>query len=120
MFYTQDFDKTIGSIFGGFQDPIWKTVKTVNNHSIDYHVKDGKLELALPGFSKKDLDINVEGSILTISAEVETETAFKKSFTREFRLSNNVDIDAISANMENGILTIELGKKVKPKKIKVL
>ena len=46
----------------------------------DYKVGEDSLMVSLPGFSKKDINIEVEGQILTISAE-EKEDSFAKSFT---------------------------------------
>ena len=121
MFYATNFDKHMDTIFGGLHEPLWKTVKTVSDQITEYHYSNGVLEMALPGFSKKDLEIEVEGNMLRISAEVaeENETLFKKSFKRSFKIPSDVDGESASASMSEGILKIEFGKKVEPKKIKV-
>jgi len=122
MFYTTDFDKHMDTIFGGLHQPLWKTVKTVSNHITEYYLEDGELTMALPGFSKKDLEIEVEGNVLRISAEVseENETHFKKSFKKSFKIPNEFDSEGVSASMQDGILKVAFGKKVEPKKIKVV
>ena len=121
MFYTTDFDRHMDTIFGGLHQPLWKTVKTVSDQITEYHYEDGVLEMALPGFSKKDLQIEVEGNMLRISAEVkeENETLFKKSFKRSFKIPGDFDGESATATMSEGVLRVELGKKVEPKKIKV-
>lgn len=86
-----------------------------------------QLELLAPGFRKEDLKLNMEKDMLTISAEQEqqedaedehyTRREFsKRSFSRSFRLPEQVDADGIKAEHINGVLTVSLPKKrdVKP------
>jgi len=81
------------------------------------------LEADLPGFEKKDINIEMNGDVLTISAErhSEHEEEDKKknyircersygSYSREFDISG-VEADGISAKYENGVLTLTMPKK---------
>ena len=84
-----------------------------------------QLEIAVPGFSKEDFRINLEKDVLTISSEKEKdenidekkEQSFRirefghRNFSRSFSLPEAVDIDAIKAEYQNGILMITLPKK---------
>lgn len=92
-------------------------------------------EIAVPGFTKKDFNITVEGSYLTISADKETdknesdEHYFRrefqrKSFSRSFNLPPNADEDHMEAVYQGGMLQLTIPKKEKSqptlrKKIKV-
>ncbi len=86
-----------------------------------------KLELAVPGMSKKDIQINVEKDVLTISAEKtdeinEGETYKRRGFnynkfSRSFTLSDKIDVQNIKASFKNGVLTITLAKKDEAKEI---
>src|SRR5215469_7431604 len=91
-----------------------------------------QLKLEVPGIDQKDLDVKVENNVLTVSGErkfekEEKEENFRRverrygSFTRSFTLPNKVNAEDVSANYENGILKIKLGKRAeaKPKQIKV-
>lgn len=80
------------------------------------------IELASPGLTKEDFKINLDGEILTISAEKKsvTEEESKKyskreysytSFTRSFTLPEGVDHSNVSASYIDGILKVEIGKK---------
>jgi len=93
------------------------------------NIKEGEnsiiIELAIPGFSKGDLNIAVDKDLLTISADKEenAEVKFKlrefnySKFKRSFRLSEKIDLEAITAEFKNGILIITLSKKaVEPAK----
>ena len=91
-----------------------------------------QLKLEVPGIEEKDLDVRVENNVLTVSGErkfekEEKEENFRRverrygSFTRSFTLPNTVNAEDVSANYENGVLKIKLGKRAeaKPKQIKV-
>lgn len=93
--------------------------------------EDFRIELIVPGFSKNEFAIKLEGQILNISGNhVESnENAdenyirrefSKKGFTRSFRLSSWVDSGSIAAKFENGILLVTIPKveeaKSKPAK----
>jgi HSP20 family protein len=84
------------------------------------------LELVAPGLEKEDFKINLENNMLTISAEKKEETEkpnekqirkeFKiQSFKRSFTVDENIDAENISAKYVNGVLTLNLPKKVEVK-----
>ena len=88
-----------------------------------------KLELAAPGFDKKDFALHVEDGLLTIQAKHEEKTEEKaengdrflrrefryEAFTRSFKLPKAVNIEAIAAVYENGILNVVLPKREEAK-----
>lgn len=87
------------------------------------------IELAAPGMSKNDFNVNFQNNVLTISSEKKDKREDKEdnytrrefsyqSFQRSFTVpGNDVDSDKISANYADGILSIKLPKReeVKPK-----
>ena len=90
------------------------------------------LKLEVPGIATKDLDIRVEGRVLTIKGErnfssEEKEENFQRierrygSFVRSFTLPSSVDTDSIEATSADGVLNITLAKRAeaKPKQIQV-
>jgi HSP20 family protein len=73
------------------------------------------LEFAVPGLTRDDLFVEVDNRVLTIkTVEVEDSEPRKgfaaQNFNKQFKLSNKVNVDAISATTTNGILHIELPK----------
>lgn len=86
-----------------------------------------RLEIAAPGLSKSDFEINVEKDVLTISAkvEIEKEDGVKYSrkefnyneFKRTFSLPETIDKTKIDAKFKNGILTLSLAKKEEAKEL---
>lgn len=90
---------------------------------------DFTIELAAPGLEKSDFDLNIEEGRLKIvvnkeeekkedgEAELKSDRKVLRrefnfnSFTRSFSLPESVNVNAISAKYESGILTITLEKK---------
>ena len=77
------------------------------------------VKASLPGVNPADIDVTIEGGVLTIKAttEVEEESEDKGyvirerrtgSFHRSLRLSEHVDTDNVEPRYENGVLTITL------------
>ena len=88
--------------------------------------KNYNLELAVPGIDKKDLKIDINEDVLTISSETKNETeenrdGYKRkefsysSFCRSFYIPENVNRDKIEANYKDGILSVELPKQEEEK-----
>jgi HSP20 family protein len=91
------------------------------------------VEADLPGFKKDEVDITLENSTLTISAERRTEVKDEKQgdwllnerryarFLRSFTLPPTVDESSVNAKLNDGILTITINKReeTKPRKVKV-
>ena len=91
--------------------------------------KNYVLDLAIPGMDKKDLKIDINEDVLTISSESKNEKSeeregYKKkefsysSFCRSFYIPENVDRDKIEANYKDGILNVSL-PKMKEEKNKI-
>lgn len=90
------------------------------------------IELAIPGMSKEDIKINLDKKVLSVSADKETKDEGKfrmkefkfGKFSRQFKIPNAADLETISAEMTNGILSISINKRKEeidngPKEIKV-
>jgi len=93
------------------------------NHSIshlDYNYSSDEnnyyLDLALPGLEKKDINLNISDNYLFLnyeSADKENSSFWNQSFNRRIKLPANIDMDSITAQLKNGILSITI-KRVKP------
>lgn len=89
--------------------------------------KNFELSVSLPGVDKKDISVEVDEKVLSISGSrnfnKEDKTKTYKSiethygtFKRTFKLPENVDAENIKAEYLNGILTLEIAKVEKAKK----
>lgn len=96
-----------------------------------FETQDGYvLEAEVPGVNRTGLDINVEGSVLTIigrrnASAVPGELLHRESagadYRRVFELDPAIDTARIEAKVDQGVLTIQLPKseRVKPRKVTV-
>lgn len=92
--------------------------------AVDIYETDQQLTLQaeLPGVNEQDLRIEVERGVLTLEAEqAVNEEEVHKLWYRQFKLSDRIDADAGEAALKDGILTLNLPKRVEaqPKKIAV-
>jgi HSP20 family protein len=94
--------------------------------NIKENEKNYTLELAVPGIDKKNLKIDINEDVLTISSETKNETEEDKdgykrkefsysSFCRSFYIPENVNRDKIVASYKDGILNVELPKQEEEK-----
>jgi HSP20 family protein len=88
--------------------------------------KHYNLELAVPGIDKKDLKIDINEDVLTVSSETKSENEEKSegykrkefsysSFCRSFYIPENVNRDKIEATYKDGILLVDLPKQEEDK-----
>jgi HSP20 family protein len=105
------------------------TSTLVSNARIEVSEKDGSYEVRaeLPGATKDDISVEVEGVRVSISAKTNSQSEKKEgekvlysertheSYARSFELPQAVDSDAAVAKFENGVLTLTLPKKDVPK-----
>lgn len=114
------------SIFNDFFDNDWmeRTNATAPAINVVEHEHDYSVELAAPGMTKDDFQVNLdENNNLTITMEKKAENKEDKEngryLRREFSYSkfqqtmvlpDNVDREHISAHVEHGVLTVSLPK----------
>jgi HSP20 family protein len=87
------------------------------------------LSFELPGFSKEDIDISLEDNELVVSAEHKEEREENGSkwlrkeistgiYVRRLSLPDNINANKISAESNNGILTVSIPKVPKEETVK--
>ncbi|MGV8804936.1 MAG: Hsp20/alpha crystallin family protein [Polaromonas sp.] len=81
------------------------------------------VQAEVPGVAKDDIHVSVDGSVVTLSAEIkqsDTQTRDEKvlrseryygAVSRSFQLSADIDQDGAKAKYDNGVLTLTLPKK---------
>ncbi len=116
-----------------FDDDFYSSAPTsrMNTHMPAVNIREDDknyfLELAVPGMDKKDLKIDIDEDVLTISSERKNEHEEKQdgytrkefsysSFARSFYIPENVNKDQINANYRDGILTVSFPKQEEDRK----
>ena len=87
------------------------------------------LKADMPGIAKEALEITLDNKELTIVGKVNRDSAENPAYAeyavndykRSFIVSENIDAAAITAALENGVLTLTLPKseKAKPRQIAI-
>ena len=101
----------------GFEKTLSVPAVNIEETATQYNIS-----MAVPGMKKDDFKVDVDGDILTISAEKEEtkEESDKKfnrreynysSFARSFTLPEDVKNDTIEASYSDGVLKLVLPKK---------
>ena len=116
-----EFDNIFNSLF---HSDFRNSINMINDWEPSMDIKESDknflIEADIAGLEKKDISINLNGDQLTISGKREEKVGkndyyhFRErsvgAFSRTFNLPKSINRDKISANFENGILSIVLEK----------
>jgi HSP20 family protein len=87
--------------------------------------------MEIPGVEKKDVDVNIENDVLRVEGRIDftkyegLEPLYTEynvgHFARAFTLSNKIDQQQITAQLDDGVLTLTLkkAKEAMPRKIAI-
>ena len=128
LFPTQMLDKFFDEVFDNedFKPTRWAKETSAYPMNVVSIKKDGKtvakrLEYALAGFAKNEINVSLKNGVLTIEAkhnqsDSENETSeyngiSYKKMTVSYSLMDNADEDGITSKFENGLLSITIPLK---------
>ena len=126
------FDELMSKSFPTFQDEVGVSFNQGAYPKVNVYEYDDTIGIIaeIPGLDKKDVTVDVEEQVLTISgdkhaggfdttgAKCITRELKQSSFKRSFNLGEHLDGNAVSAKFKDGLLEILIPKKEpeKPKK----
>jgi HSP20 family protein len=108
-----EFDTMFNRVFGGLMPAGEMDEMRLWDFSMDDRDKEIVVRAELPGFEPNELDVQVQGDILTIKAEHQEKTAGQQSynsFQRSMTLPSGVQTEGVQANYRNGVLELHLPK----------
>lgn len=125
-----DFDRYFESFFG---DSILAPASRILNRLPAVDIRETEtayvLDMELPGYDEKSIDIHVDGASLSIASKQEEAGETKKeegtyilrerrfnTFSRSFKLPDNSDPEAVTAVFKNGVLSLEIKKRAETQK----
>ncbi len=108
-------------------DDRWGSINQLPAVNIKETDDQYEIKMAAPGLEKNDFKVDVNGTMVTISAEKDEKKEEKEedytrkeysytSFSRSFTLPDNIDASKIDATYVNGELKLLLPKKEEAKK----
>ena len=120
-----EFDRTVG--YGND----WSVVGNYPRTNLFDKGNSFELVAEVPGISRNDLDVKIQGNYLEISGkrEIESPNGYKAhrnergsaTFTRSLTLPSEVDSSKVSATLKDGLLVLTLPKSeaAKPRQISI-
>ncbi|MDR2480196.1 MAG: Hsp20/alpha crystallin family protein [Treponema sp.] len=125
-----DFDRYFESFFG---DSLLVPATRIFNHLPAVDIRETEnayvLDMELPGYDEKSIEVHIDGSSLSIASKQEESQEEKKNegtyvlrerrinaFSRAFKLPENADPEAVTAAFKNGILSMEIKKRAEAQK----
>ena len=128
-----DFDRYFESFFG---DSVLSPSTRILNRLPAVDVKETEksyvLDMELPGYDEKDIEIHIDGASLSIASKQEEISGGKEkeadngtwllrerhvsSFSRSFKLPDNANPEEVNAEFKNGILKMEIKKRAEAQK----
>lgn len=104
-----------------------------NTMAMDAYRREGDVwvHVDMPGVKADQVDINVERSVLTITAErnwhreegdqIYLNERTSGSFRRQVHLGDSLDVDGIEADFADGVLTLRIpvSERAQPKRIEI-
>lgn len=74
---------------------------------VEQDEKAWTITLDLPGVAREQLEVDIDGAVVRIQTKAEAARQFKAAY----ELPEEIDAEASTAALENGVLTLTLGKK---------
>jgi len=117
------FDQLMHKQFPNFQDEVGVSFNKGAYPKVNVYEHDDKISIVaeIPGLDKKNVSVDVEDQVLTISGDKHgfddsggkciTRELKQSSFKRSFNLGDHLDGDDVSAQFKDGMLSISIPKK---------
>lgn len=126
---TSELERMFGAfdrLFESFWAPSQATAMSV---PLDVWEKDGHIfvRAAIPGIKPDEVDVSINENVLTISGETRAEFESNEDakvyrrefrygkFARSLRLPEEIDVDGVQAEFENGFVTVDIPRKEMPR-----
>lgn len=96
--YDRSLEHFVSEAFAGVQRSL----------NVEQDDKTWTLTLDVPGLSRDDLSIGIEGAVVRIESKAEA----KRQVKAAYELPQDIDVATSEAKLENGVLSLKLGKRV--------
>lgn len=97
-------DDTLGSLAGA---------RSAQSATVEDGEQAYSLQMDVPGLTREQLDIGIEGDVVRVASKADAARTVKAAW----RFPLEIDAAASSAKLENGVLTLQLGKKIPASKV---
>ena len=101
--YDRSFERFVSDAFSAAR----------NSPNVEQDEKSWTLTLDVPGLSREDLTVGIEGAVVRIESKADA----KRQFKAAYELPQEIDAATSDAKLEHGVLTLKLGKLVPVSKV---
>jgi HSP20 family protein len=110
---TTAFDEMFGNLNKIVRDPFFDDVENffqqpVLGYNVEKTDEGYVVEMPVPGFTKKDVTVTTNDRTLVISLEGVSDKKWVNKNERTFTLPKEIDTEAVTAKVVNGVLTVTL------------
>ena len=115
--YFNDFNSLIDNIFDDTQ-----MFYSNNNYHFSENEKEIIIEFPLPGIEKKDIELSYSDGCLKIKYESKNNKNLNwvNNFEENIEITEEIDENKINARFKNGLMVINIQKKIKVIKEKII
>lgn len=110
-------DRFLNNVFDVYSLPTFSSdfTYTKDEYFVTADEKQWTIEMPMPGISKDNLKVDIEDNMLTVQATSTIKSRAVKNIKKSWYIDDNVDVNNISAKLDNGLLLVTL-PKTKPSK----
>lgn len=101
------FESLLADLFG---QPVSRSTAGRNTTELVSDEAGYTLRFELPGVAKENIDISLDGGVLTVSADRKD----REHYRRSYRLPEDVDDSKISAEHKDGVLEVVVARHAAP------
>lgn len=105
FFATPSFNRVLGY---GYAPSLQSSLRAQKHVQVESDSTSVTLNLDVPGLSKNHLTIAIEDDVVRIESKADAPRSFKAAY----QLATVIDAGASEAKLEDGVLTLKLGKAV--------
>ena len=122
--FVRSFDRLFDDVFGSAARADSRPASRVPALDVAETDKDYTVTLDMPGVAKDQVQVSIDGRVVKVEARAQAEDEKKdgdrivyrerslSQYARSFKLASEIDQAASSAKLDNGVLTLTLGKRV--------
>ena len=95
--------------------PYWTDSASYGGYHQQSNENEHLFDIPLVGVARDNVKVDVQDNVLTISAAADGKSRFARNFKQSWNLTKDSDYENVSANLENGLLSVRV-PRVKPAK----
>lgn len=113
--YSSRVPSIFTSLFDDFDSSPRRSISYMPNANVIKEEDGHRIDIAIPGYDRNDVDVSVKGGTLTVQSETKDDSSNNyshefsvKAFKRQWTLPKNTNVEGIEATYKNGVLSLSI------------